>query len=77
MAKRVPPLSAATLTKFKPDPVKVLVVVNSVEYVVDTTAAGDSFNGASLVAYLHGQSEIECMSSGYKLVSSPGSIISP
>ncbi|MDA9823664.1 tyrosine-type recombinase/integrase [Paracoccaceae bacterium] len=28
MAKRVPPLSAATLTKFKPDPVKVLELVN-------------------------------------------------
>ena len=28
MAKRVPPLSAATLTKFKPDPVKVLELVD-------------------------------------------------
>ena len=28
MAKRVPPLSAATLTKFKPDPVRVLELVD-------------------------------------------------
>jgi hypothetical protein len=28
MAKRVPPLSAVTLTKFKPDPIKVLELVD-------------------------------------------------
>ena len=28
MAKRVPPLSATTLSKFKPDPVKVLELVD-------------------------------------------------
>ena len=47
--------------------------------VVDTTAAGDSFNGAYLAAYIQGQNETQCMLSGHELasivVSAPGAIV--
>ena len=49
------------------------------ECMVDSTAAGDSFNGAFLAAYLQGGTELECMLSGHKLaskvVSANGAII--
>ena len=47
--------------------------------VVDTTAAGDSFNGAYLAAYLSGAGEVERLQSGHRLASKvvgfPGAII--
>lgn len=47
--------------------------------VVDTTAAGDSFNGAYLAAYLHGEPEAACLAAGHALASEvighPGAII--
>jgi len=50
------------------------------EIVIDTTAAGDGFNGAYLAAYIQGQNETECMLSGHELasriVSAPGAIVS-
>ncbi len=49
------------------------------EIVVDTTAAGDSFNGAYLAAKIQGQSEVECMLAGHNLasrvVSASGAIV--
>ena len=35
----------------------------------DTTAAGDSFNGAYLAAFLQGQDETECLLAGHKMAS--------
>ena len=47
--------------------------------VVDTTAAGDSFNGAYLAAYLSGADEVERLQAGHQLASKvigfPGAII--
>lgn len=47
--------------------------------VVDTTAAGDSFNGAYLAAYLHGEPEAACLAAGHAMASEvighPGAII--
>lgn len=39
------------------------------ETVIDTTAAGDSFNGAYLAAYIRGQNETQCMLAGHNLAS--------
>lgn len=47
--------------------------------VVDTTAAGDSFNGAYLAALLAGGSEADCLAAGHamaaKVIGHPGAII--
>lgn len=47
--------------------------------VVDTTAAGDSFNGAYLAAFLHGEDEAACLAAGHAMASEvighPGAII--
>jgi 2-dehydro-3-deoxygluconokinase len=47
--------------------------------VVDTTAAGDSFNGAYLAALLAGGSEADCLAGGHamaaKVIGHPGAII--
>lgn len=49
------------------------------EFVVDTTAAGDSFNGAYLAAYMQNQNEVKCMLAGHdlakKVVSAHGAIM--
>jgi 2-dehydro-3-deoxygluconokinase len=49
------------------------------EKVVDTTAAGDSFNGAYLAALLHGEPEAACLAAGHAMASEvighPGAII--
>ena len=37
--------------------------------VVDTTAAGDSFNGGYLAAFLHGEDEGRCLLAGHKIAS--------
>ena len=37
------------------------------ERVIDTTAAGDSFNGGYLAAFLSGRSEMECLTAGHEL----------
>lgn len=46
--------------------------------VIDTTAAGDSFNGGYLAAYLAGHGEASCLSAGHELaahvVGQPGAI---
>lgn len=48
--------------------------------VVDTTAAGDSFNGGYLAAFLHGEDEAACLAAGHAMASEvvghPGAIIS-
>jgi len=38
-------------------------------HVVDTTAAGDSFNGAYIAAFLQGASEIDCLIAGHRCAS--------
>ena len=38
--------------------------------VIDTTAAGDSFNGAYLAAFLRGRTEAECLLAGHDLAAS-------
>ncbi|MBB5220849.1 2-dehydro-3-deoxygluconokinase [Amaricoccus macauensis] len=47
--------------------------------VVDTTAAGDSFNGGYLAAYIHGEDEAACLAAGHAMASEvvghPGAII--
>jgi 2-dehydro-3-deoxygluconokinase len=47
--------------------------------VVDTTAAGDSFNGAYLAALLTGAPEADCLAAGHataaKVIGHPGAII--
>jgi 2-dehydro-3-deoxygluconokinase len=49
------------------------------ERVVDTTAAGDSFNGAYLAALLTGAPEADCLAAGHataaKVIGHPGAII--
>ena len=37
------------------------------EHVIDTTAAGDSFNGGFLAGHLQGRSHIECMLAGHAM----------
>ena len=63
-----PNLAAAAHPAFKP-----------ATKVVDTTAAGDSFNGAYLAAYLSGACEVERLLAGHQLASKvicfPGAII--
>ncbi len=48
------------------------------EKVVDTTAAGDSFNGGYLAAFLTGQDELQCLQAGHAcasyVVGVPGAI---
>lgn len=44
-------------------------IFSPVTHVVDTTAAGDSFNGAYLAAFLLGRSEAECLLAGHQLAS--------
>jgi len=48
------------------------------EKVVDTTAAGDSFNGGYLAAFLNGQDEMQCLQAGHEcasyVVGVPGAI---
>jgi len=48
------------------------------EKVVDTTAAGDSFNGGYLAAFLNGENELKCLQSGHEcasyVVGVPGAI---
>ena len=39
------------------------------ETVVDTTAAGDSFNGAYLAAFIVGKSPVDCLSAGHSCAS--------
>lgn len=48
---------------------KTLSNLEPVTHVVDTTSAGDSFNGAYLAAYLRGASEVDCMAAGHRLAS--------
>ena len=47
--------------------------------VVDTTAAGDSFNGAYLAALMRGESDLACLAAGHAMASEvighPGAII--
>jgi len=47
--------------------------------VVDTTAAGDSFNGAYLAALLGGQPEADCLAAGHttasRVIGHPGAIV--
>jgi 2-dehydro-3-deoxygluconokinase len=38
--------------------------------VIDTTAAGDSFNGGYLAAFLRGRTETECLTAGHELAAS-------
>lgn len=49
------------------------------EYVVDTTAAGDSFNGAFLAATLSGSNLADCMAAGHetalRVIAHPGAIL--
>ena len=64
-----PALTTDTLPEFKP-----------ATSVIDTTAAGDSFNGGYLAALLQGQDEASCLLSGHRLAShvvgEPGAIVS-
>ena len=64
----VPISGTGTLPKFSPAP-----------RVVDTTAAGDSFNGGYLAAFLHGEDEAACLAAGHAMASEvvghPGAII--
>ncbi|MFK7860798.1 MAG: sugar kinase [Granulosicoccus sp.] len=41
----------------------------SADKVIDTTAAGDSFNGGYLAAFIQGQSEVSCLSAGHACAS--------
>jgi len=51
---------------------------DAASHVIDTTGAGDSFNGAYLAALLEGQDEVNCLGAGHemasKVVAVPGAI---
>lgn len=61
------------------DPVVAVCDFPSARHVVDTTAAGDSFNGGFLAAWASGADTATCMSEGHALarivVSRPGAIV--